>query len=237
MAKTLLANPCRRRRKESPISLWPPLSGSQRLLTSSPTALLGGDARAQTCASARRALELLERARIYPLNLGEGKLHGAQENQLIYWLGVAHDILGEREAAKRCWIEAASGMKVPSPAVYYNDQNPDTIFYQGLALQKLGRRAAAKQRFETLVKFGRQHLRDRITIDYFAVSLPEFLMFDDDLDRRNQINCRYLMALGFFGRGQRGQALRELTSVLRLDPAHLPAQIQLRTLRRFPCQQ
>ena len=233
----ILAYPCRRRRKESPISLWPPLSGDQRLLTSSPTALLGGDASTQTCAPARRALELLERARIYPLNLGEGKLHGAQENQLIYWLGVAHDILGEREAAKRCWNEAASGIRVPSPAVYYNDQNPDTIFYQGLALQKLGRPAAAKQRFETLVKFGRQHLRDRITIDYFAVSLPEFLVFDDDLDRRNQINCRYLMGLGFFGRGQRGQALRELTSVLRLDPAHLPAQIHLRTLTRLPCQQ
>ena len=104
-------------------------------------------------AAARRALELLERARSYPPNLGEGKSHGAQENQLLYWLGVAHDTLGERAAAKRCWKDAATGMKVPSPAVYYNDQNPDTIFYQGLALRKLGRRAAAKQRFEALVKF------------------------------------------------------------------------------------
>jgi tetratricopeptide (TPR) repeat protein len=177
---------------------------------------------------------LLERARTYPQNLGEGKLQGAQENQLLYWLGVAHDTMGEREAARRCWEEAATGMKVPSPAIYYNDQNPDTIFYQGLALRKLGRRAAAKQRFETLVKFGRQHLRDHITIDYFAVSLPEFLVFDDDLDRRNQINCRYLMALGFFGLGRRRRAFQELTSVLRLDPAHLPAQMYLHTLQRFP---
>jgi tetratricopeptide (TPR) repeat protein len=178
----------------------------------------------------RRALDLLERARTYPPNLSEGKLHGAQENQLLYWLGVAHDTLGEREAAERCWKEAATGMKVPSPAVYYNDQNPDTIFYQGLALLKLGRRAAAKQRFETLVRFGRQHLHDHITIDYFAVSLPEFLVFDDDLDRRNQINCRYLVALGLFGLGRRRQAFQELASVLRLDPAHLPAQMHLRTL-------
>jgi tetratricopeptide (TPR) repeat protein len=191
-------------------------------------------AASQICVRARRALELLERARTYPQNLGEGKLQGAQENQLLYWLGVAHDTMGEREAARRCWEEAATGMKVPSPAIYYNDQNPDTIFYQGLALRKLGRRAAAKQRFETLVKFGRQHLRDHITIDYFAVSLPEFLVFDDDLDRRNQINCRYLMALGFFGLGRRRRAFQELTSVLRLDPAHLPAQMHLHTLQRFP---
>lgn len=33
----------------------------------------------------------------------------------------------------------ACGMKVPSVALYYNDQNPDTIFNQGLALQRLGR--------------------------------------------------------------------------------------------------
>jgi tetratricopeptide (TPR) repeat protein len=201
------------------------------------TLLADKTAPARTCAPARRALELLKRARTYPPNLGEGKLHGAQENQLLYWLGVAHDALGEREAAKQCWKLAATGIKVPSPAIYYNDQNPDTIFYQGLALQKLGRRALAKQRFETLVKFGRQHLRDRITIDYFAVSLPEFLVFDDDLDRRNQINCRYLMALGFFGLGQRRQAFQELTAVLRLDPAHLPAQVHSSTLKRLPIKQ
>jgi len=197
----------------------------------------GESASAQAIAHARRALELLGRARTYPLSLGEGKLYGAQENQLLYWLGVAHDTLDEGEAARRCWKEAATGIKVPSPAVYYNDQNPDTIFYQGLALRQLGRRAAAKQRFETLVEFGRQHLRDRVTIDYFAVSLPEFLVFDDDLDRRNQNNCRYLMALGFFGQGQGRRAFHELTSVLRLDPVHLPAQMQLRALKRLPIQQ
>jgi tetratricopeptide (TPR) repeat protein len=196
-------------------------------------ALLTGSAEIPA-SSAHGALELLERARTYPHILGEGKLHGAQENQLLYWLGVAHAALDQDEAAHRCWEEAARGMKVPSPALYYNDQNPDTIFYQGLALRKLGRGAAARQRFQTLLKFGKKHLRDRITIDYFAVSLPEFMVFDDDLDRRNQINCRYLMALGSFGLGQTRQAFRELAGVLRLDSSHLPAQLQLRALKLLP---
>jgi hypothetical protein len=87
------------------------------------------------------------------------------------------------------------------------------------------------------VKFGRQHLRDHITIDYFAVSLPEFQVFDVDLDRRNQINCRYLTALGFFGLGRHRQAFQELTSLLRLDPAHLSAQVHLRTRELLPTQQ
>jgi hypothetical protein len=42
------------------------------------------------------------------------------------------------------------------------------------------------------------------------------------------------MALGFFGLGRRRQAFQELTSVLRLDPAHLPAQMHLRTLKLLP---
>ncbi len=170
-------------------------------------------------------IKLLERARIYPENLGEGKLHGAQENQLLYWLGVAHEQSGNPLYAKQCWQEASTGMKTPTPAVYYNDQNPETIFYQGRALQKLGKSSAAVQRFRTLVNFAREHLNDKIEIDYFAVSLPEFMVFDDDLNQRNQINCRYLLGLGLLGLGKYVQASKEFQKVLQLDPAHLPAKL------------
>ena len=108
--------------------------------------------------AARQAIQLLERARLYPDNLGEGKLHGAQENQVLYWLGVAQAQAGDLVSAKTCWREASVGMKSPSPAVYYNDQNPETIFYQGLARRELGQSAAAAQRFRTLIKFARAHL-------------------------------------------------------------------------------
>lgn len=171
---------------------------------------------------------LLNWARAYPENLGEGKLHGAQENQILYWLGIAHAWRRDSKAARKYWEKAALGMDAPSPALYYNDQNPDTIFYQGLALQKLGRTAAAKRRFETLVRFGQQHLHDKIVIDYFAVSLPEFMVFDDDLDRRNQVNCRYLMGLGWYGLDKRASAEKELRRVQQLDPGHLAAQLHLK---------
>lgn len=182
----------------------------------------------------REAIELLQRARSYPHNLGEGKLHGAQENQVLYWLGIAHEKLGQLDDAARFWREAATGMKVPSPAVYYNDQNPETIFYQGLALQKLGRPAAARERFQTLVRFARKHLGDKVGIDYFAVSLPEFMVFDDDLNRRNTIHCHYLNGLGQFGLGRVRQALEQLGAVLKLDPAHQPACLHLRWFTEQP---
>jgi tetratricopeptide (TPR) repeat protein len=177
------------------------------------------------------AIELLEQSRSYPLNLGEGKLHGAQENHILYWLGVAYDKLGRRAIAEKRWREASAGIETPSPAIYYNDQNPETIFYQGLALQELHRTPAARKRFETLVKFGKEHLDDKVVIDYFAVSLPEFLVFDDDLERRNQINCRYLVGLGLWGLGRRREALEELRTVLRLDPSHQAAALHLTWFR------
>jgi hypothetical protein len=79
-----------------------------------------------------------------------------------------------------------------------------------------------------LIKFGKEHLDDKVVIDYFAVSLPEFLVFDDDLDQRNEINCRYLMGLGYIGLGRRAQGMRELRKVAGLDPSHLGARVHLR---------
>jgi tetratricopeptide (TPR) repeat protein len=175
----------------------------------------------------RLAIKQLERARIYPENLGEGKLHGAQENQVLYWLGVAHAEAGGPSLAAKFWQEASTGMKTPTPAVYYNDQNPETIFYQGLALQQLGKPAAAAKRFETLIRFCREHLNDEIEIDYFAVSLPEFMVFDDDLNQRNEINCRYLLGLGLMGRSKWAEAKAEFKKVLRLEPAHQGARLHL----------
>jgi tetratricopeptide (TPR) repeat protein len=177
-----------------------------------------------------RALELLERARTYPVNLGEGKLHGAQENQIFYWMGIAHARQDHHSDAETCWRKASAGMRTPAPAMFYNDPNSETIFYQGLALARLGRRSTARERFQSLVRFGREQLKKPVRIDYFAVSLPEFAVFDDDLNRRNEINCRYLMALGYRGLGRRAESLRTLRRVLRLDPSHQPARLHLRTL-------
>ena len=146
---------------------------------------------------------------------------------MLYWLGVAYAKTGDRGMAEEFWKQASTGLKSPTPAVYYNDQNPETIFYQGLALKKLGKSRAAAQRFRMLASFGREHLKDQIEIDYFAVSLPEFMVFDDDLNTRNQINCRYLMALGSIGLGKSSQGQAQLKKVLELDPSHLPAKLHL----------
>ena len=57
-------------------------------------------------------------------------------------------------------------------------------------------------------------MHDHIQIDYFAVSLPDFLVFDDDLDLRNEVHCHYMRALGLLGQRKEQEARQELQRVL-----------------------
>lgn len=176
------------------------------------------------------AIALLEQAQAYPPNLGEGKLYGAQENNIFYYLGCAYEALEHAEQARRAFERAAAGQAEPTSALYYNDQPPDMIFYQGLARRKLGQEDEAACIFGKLVDYGRAHLDDEIRVDYFAVSLPDFLVFDDDLNRRNRIHCYYMMALGHTGLGESDEARQAFDQVLALDANHPGATVHRRLL-------
>lgn len=166
------------------------------------------------------AIVLLEECLEYPHHLGEGKLHGAQENDFYYFLGCAYEGLGENSKAVACWEQAVVGPTEPVAAMYYNDAKPDKIFYQGLALLKLGRTDEANGRFHKLISYGEKHLFDKIKMDYFAVSLPDLLIWEDDLNMRNEIHCKYMMALGYWGMNQKDKSARLLDEVGKSDINH-----------------
>lgn len=174
-----------------------------------------------------RAIDCLKRAQGYPVNLGEGKLIGAKENDLFYWLGCAYQGVGEHENANISFEKATEGDGEPVAAVFYNDQQPDMIFYQGLAWRKLDNEKKAIEIFTKLIAYGQTHINDKLQIDYFAVSLPDMLIFDDNLDIRNEIHCRYIMGLGYLGLGELSDAAAALESVLRKDPIHVGAKTHL----------
>lgn len=171
----------------------------------------------------REAIEFLGKTKVYPENLGEGKLQGAQENQVHYWLGCAYEGLGEQEKAREAWMMGSTGLSEPTAAWYYNDQQPDTIYYQGLSLLKLGDEQGAMSRFNKLIDYGEKHYFDQVRIDYFAVSLPDLQIWEEDLDCRNRIHCNYLMALGHQGKGNRAKAKEYFRKVLEEDPSHAGA--------------
>ena len=128
--------------------------------------------------------------------------------------------LGMEKEASECFLRAASGLSEPAGMMYYNDQPPETIFYQGLALLELSRKAEADSRFHKLIDYGEAHLEDHVTIDYFAVSLPDLLIFDEDLDKRNRVHCLFMRGLGLFGKGETEEADRCFEEALELDKNH-----------------
>jgi tetratricopeptide (TPR) repeat protein len=168
-----------------------------------------------------KAIALLEECLEYPHHLGEGKLYGAQENDFYYLLGIAYDALGQKDKARECWEEATKGPQEPAAAMYYNDAKPDKIFYQGMALYKLGREDEAHGRFYKLINYGKQHIFEKQVMDYFAVSLPDLLIWEDSLDTKNLIHCKYMLALGYYGMGEKKKAERYLKEVEALDCNHL----------------
>jgi len=179
-----------------------------------------------------KAITRFKAAQTYPENLGEGKLSGARENDIFYWLGCAYDGLGRNEEAAEFWERASEGNSEPSPALYYNDQQPDKIFYQGLALRKLGKEKEAELRFQKLLDYGKEHISVEIRIDYFAVSLPDLLIWEDDLNKRNELFCKYLIGLGQFGLGDIMQARSSFEQVLENNRYHTGAFIHLDILKK-----
>ena len=183
-----------------------------------------------------KAIALLNECLDYPHHLGEGKLYGAQENDFYYLLGVAYEKLASvnndhsyQEKARDCWEKATKGPQEPAAAMYYNDAKPDKIFYQGLALRKLGREDESHGRFYRLINYGKQHIFEKQVMDYFAVSLPDLLIWEDSLDTKNLIHCKYMLALGYYGMGDMKHALKYLAEVEMLDNNHQGIQ-QFRSL-------
>jgi tetratricopeptide (TPR) repeat protein len=170
-------------------------------------------------------------AQTFPENLGEGKLPGAGENDIFYWLGCAYARLDRTREAVELWERASAGFSEPLPALYYNDQQPDKIFYQGLALQKLGKEKEAEFRFKKLLDYGKEHISDDVKIDYFAVSLPDLLIWEDDLNKRNKLFCKYMIGLGQFGFGDIKEAHNSFEQTLENNRYHAGAFIHLELLR------
>ncbi|HTD97838.1 MAG TPA: DUF5107 domain-containing protein [Mucilaginibacter sp.] len=177
-----------------------------------------------------KALELLEATRNYPENLGEGKLYGAPENDVNYLLGCVYEGLGASDKAKEKFEDATKGISEPVQAIYYNDPQPDKIVYQALAWRKLGNNHKADSIFERFLKFGEAQINKPVHIDYFAVSLPDMLVFDIDLNQRNVTFCKYLVGLGHLGLGNYRLAEQYLYEVITMDKNHQGAATHLRMI-------
>jgi len=205
--------------------------GEGRVATQYVLASIGLARQAIARGAHHEAITRLQQALHYPHNLGEGKLPGSNENHVYYYLGVAYAAIGDQQSAQDAWRKATRGDNQPTSALYYNDQPPDMLLYQGWAWQALNDEANATRIFERLVAYADAHQHDTIVPDYFAVSLPTFLVFNDDAQVRNQIHCHYMRGLGLLGLRKYVDAYDSFAQVLQYDANHQGAHIHQRFTR------
>jgi tetratricopeptide (TPR) repeat protein len=173
-------------------------------------------------ANSSEALKYFEAARRYPENLGEGKHLLTLERDLDYLSGLAAQQSGDLELARTYWNAAATSLPEPGWQSWF----------QALALRELGEEDAARVIFTELARFAEKKKTAVVRIDYFATSLPNLLLFDDDLDERNRIESLLLGALADHGLGRRDQAIDGLCQVTASDPNHQAARFALDWIER-----
>ena len=159
---------------------------------------------------AGEALRHFEAARHYPENLGEGKHLLTLERDLDYLSGLAAHQLGDEKSARAFWGAAAAPL--PQSGVH--------SYFQALALRALGEEKRAAEILSSLVREADEEMNQEPRVDYFATSLPNMLLFHDDLKKRNRIELLLLKALASDGLGDRSSATALLRQVLAEDPNH-----------------
>ncbi len=178
-------------------------------------ALLAGDAAA--------AIGHLDAALEPPETLGEARHPLDPEHELWFELGRARQAAGDAAGALAAWGRAAS----PLPA---GAELHAAAAFRGLALVATGRHDDGALAIRGLLHATRRAARKPVGIDFFATSLPTFLVFEDDLDRRHRLDCRWLEGVALGALGRTGEASDVLAEVLAADPSHMGA---LRALDRI----
>jgi len=159
------------------------------------------------------ALEHFDTARTYPHNLGEGKHLLTLERDLDYLSGLAAQHLGDTKRARQYWTAAVAPLTHISAHSYF----------QARALIALGSHQAAREILSRLQEFAQEQMETEPKIDYFATSLPNLLLFEDDLVKRNRHESLLLSALASHGLGDEVMAIRQLEQIVAEDPNHLSA--------------
>ena len=167
------------------------------------------------------ALAHFEMARRYPENLGEGKHLLTLERDLDYYSGLAAQQMGDQDLARRYWESAAAPLRNVGFHSYFRAQSA----------RALDREDEACSIFSELLTFASDQLETEPKIDYFATSLPNLLLFDDDLRARNRLDAELLIGLAEHGLGETQKAISLLEKIAKEDQNNLQAGEMLRWIK------
>jgi tetratricopeptide (TPR) repeat protein len=181
--------------------------------------LLGREALAR--GNAAEAIRYFGKPLEVPANLGEARHLLANPGDIYFWLGEAQAAADNMVAARKHWMTAATSQG-DFQQMSINRFSEKT-FYSAVAWRQLGEKEKAGQLAHYLLDYAADLKRSVAKIDYFATSLPTMLLFEDDLQLRQEITARFLEAQATLALGDEARAKESLLSVLESDPSHAEA--------------
>jgi hypothetical protein len=153
-----------------------------------------------------------------PANLGEARHLLANQSDVHYWLGCAHEALGQDTEARHHWQTAATfkgDFQEMSTRVF-----SEMTCFSAMAWARLGQKAKARKLLGDLLLHARELQQAQARIDYFATSLPTLLLFEDDLQFRQETTALFLQAQAQWGLNQKARGRALMRQVLERDPNH-----------------
>jgi tetratricopeptide (TPR) repeat protein len=158
-----------------------------------------------------RARDHFARAGEYPENLSVGRpQNDPRAAQVAYFLGRAHEAMGEGEAAAEFYQQSAQQGDTANW--------PEARYYQAQSLRHLNRDEEAQRIFEQLIKTGKDRMDERASADFFA-------KFGQQATRQTRnATAHYLLGLGLLGVGDDAQARTEFDRAVKLNLSHVWAQ-------------
>ena len=147
-----------------------------------------------------------------PESLGEAYHLLQAKADVNYWIGKALRALGREDEAQESFALSAN------EAGDFSDMavtaHSSLSYFRGLSLRELGREYDASAIFSDLQSFAETKLKEIAKIDYFATSLPNLLVFDEDLQARRDAENHLLLALAHHGLGESAAASSALEKTL-----------------------
>jgi tetratricopeptide (TPR) repeat protein len=152
-----------------------------------------------------------------PENLGEAYHLLQAKADVNYWIGRSLKDLGRADEAAACFHESAAESGDFSEMAV--TAHGPLSWFRGLSLRELGKENDALVLFADLQRFGEAKLKEQASIDYFATSLPNLLVFEEDLQARRDSENHLLIALACHGLGMLDQAREHLQKALDFNQA------------------
>ena len=170
---------------------------------------------------AASAVDLFREALHAPDNLGEARHLLANQADVHHWLGVAYAAAGDDEMSRVHHTTAAESrgdFQEMSVRAY-----SEMTYYSALSMAARGHDEDAATLLSELRDYADGLSARPAKVDYFATSLPDLLLFNDDLNARQRERARFLLAQSRIAAGEIQEGLDLLRRVLAENPNHADA--------------